>query len=122
MNKIEKINLSEKFSKFTDLWSPKIIGRLNGQLVKIVKFKGEFVWHKHDNEDELFYVIEGEFTMELRDKSIEMYPGDMIIIPGGVEHKPVAEKEVKVMVFEPETTLNTGDTDSDFTVKNLDTI
>jgi mannose-6-phosphate isomerase-like protein (cupin superfamily) len=106
---IEKINIQQKFDSFTDYWNPRVAGKLNGQLVKLVKFKGEFVWHKHDQEDEMFTVINGCFNMELRDKMITLCKGDFIIIPKGTEHRPVAEQEVEVMLFEPDTTLNTGD-------------
>jgi mannose-6-phosphate isomerase-like protein (cupin superfamily) len=106
---IEKINIQQKFDSFTDYWNPRVAGKLNGQLVKLVKFKGEFVWHKHDQEDEMFTVINGRFNMELRDKTITLNKGDFIIIPKGTEHRPVAEQEVEVMLFEPDTTLNTGD-------------
>jgi mannose-6-phosphate isomerase-like protein (cupin superfamily) len=105
---MDKINLSEKFAAFADHWSPKIVGELNGQQVKLAKFQGEFVWHHHEHEDELFLVHRGRFRMELRDKVIELGPGDLIIIPRGVEHRPVADDEVEVMLFEPASTLNTG--------------
>src|SRR5689334_2629516 len=120
---IDKINLREKFNSFHDYWNPRIAGKLNGQLIKLVKFKGEFVWHKHDNEDEMFLVIKGEFDMELRDKTITISEGDFIIIPKGTEHRPVAENEVHVMLFEPDTTLNTGDAgDSELTRTDLQEI
>jgi mannose-6-phosphate isomerase-like protein (cupin superfamily) len=106
---MEKINLLQKYSLFSDHWSPKIIGELNGQHIKLSKFQGEFVWHKHDNEDEAFFVMKGSFNMELRDKIIVLNEGDMLIVPKGVEHRPVAENEVWVMLFEPAGTLNTGD-------------
>lgn len=106
---MEKINLLQKFSLFTERWSPKIIGELNGQHIKLSKFEGEFVWHKHETEDEAFFVIKGSFTMELRDKTVVLNEGDMLIVPKGVEHKPIAENEVWVMLFEPAGTLNTGD-------------
>ena len=105
---MDKVNLAEKFTLFSEYWSPKIVGELNGQHVKLVKFQGEFVWHKHDEEDELFFVVKGNFVMELRDKNIEINEGEFFIVPRGVEHRPVAEKEVWVMLFEPPTTLNTG--------------
>ena len=105
---MKKVDLLHKFSLFNDHWSPKIVGELNGQQVKLVKLKGEFVWHKHDNEDELFFVVKGCFTMELRDQNIELNEGEFLIVPKGVEHKPIAEKEVWVMLFEPSSTLNTG--------------
>ena len=105
---MDKVNLAEKFTLFNEYWSPKIVGELNGQQVKLVKFQGEFVWHKHDEEDELFFVVKGNFVMELRDKNIEINEGEFFIVPRGVEHRPVAEKEVWVMLFEPASTLNTG--------------
>jgi mannose-6-phosphate isomerase-like protein (cupin superfamily) len=105
---MNKVNLLQKFETFTDHWSPKIIGDLNGQQVKLVKLQGEFVWHHHEQEDEAFIVMKGSFIMEFRDKTVELNEGEMIIVPRGVEHRPVAEKEVWVMLFEPATTLNTG--------------
>ena len=105
---MEKLNLNEKFTLFNEYWSPKIVGELNGQQVKLVKFQGEFVWHKHDNEDELFLVIKGSFTMELRSENVKINEGEFFIVPRGAEHRPVADKEVWVMLFEPESTLNTG--------------
>ena len=105
---MDKVNLAEKFTLFSEYWSPKIVGELNGQQVKLVKFMGEFVWHKHDEEDELFFVVKGNFVMELRDQNIEINKGEFFIVPRGVEHRPVAEKEVWVMLFEPASTLNTG--------------
>ena len=118
--KIEKINIQEKLDTINDYWNPKIAGKLNGQLIKLVKFKGEFVWHKHDNEDEMFLVLNGEFKMELRDKTLTISKGDFIIIPKGTEHWPVADTEVHVMLFEPESTLNTGDaSESDLTRHHL---
>ena len=119
---MEKINLQNKFSLIHDHWNPRITGELNGQHVKLVKFQGEFVWHKHDNEDELFLVVEGKFKMEFRDHTIELKQGEFLIIPRGVEHRPVADKEVSVLLFEPATTLNTGDVESDLTKKNLERI
>lgn len=106
---MNKINLVEKFGLFNEYWSPKIVGELNGQQVKLAKFQGEFVWHKHDAEDELFYVVRGSFRMELRDQNIDLSEGEMLVVPRGVEHRPVAEQEVWVMLFEPASTLNTGD-------------
>ena len=105
---MEKVSLQDKFSLFSEYWTPKIVGELNGQQIKLVKFLGEFVWHKHDDEDELFFVVNGNFTMQLRDKNIEINEGEFFIVPHGVEHRPVAEKEVWVMLFEPTSTLNTG--------------
>ena len=119
---MQKVNLLEKFEMFTEHWSPKIVGELNGQHVKLVKFKGPFTWHHHDNEDELFYVVKGSFVMELRDKNIELHEGDFLVVPRGIEHRPNASKEVWVMLFEPATTLNTGNTEGEFTKKELDII
>lgn len=119
---IKKVNLAEKLNTFTEHWSPKIIGALNGQLVKIAKVKGDFVMHKHDNEDELFYVIEGVLNIELKDKTIVLNAGEFVIIPKGIEHRPFAEEEAKILLFEPATTLNTGDQKNELTVEKLDEI
>jgi len=119
---MEKVNIKEKLGLFSEYWSPKIVGELNGQHVKLVKFKGEFVWHKHDHEDEMFLVLEGNFQMEYRDKTVEIHKGEFIIVPKGVEHRPVAQEEVAIMLFEPATTLNTGDAVSDLTKQVLDRI
>lgn len=105
---MDKVNLLQKFGTFAEHWSPKIVGELNGQQVKLAKFQGEFVWHHHEAEDEAFFVMKGNFRMEFRDKMVELKEGEMIIVPRGVEHRPVAEEEVWVMLFEPATTLNTG--------------
>lgn len=105
---MEKINLLQKFDLINEQWSPKIVGELNGQQVKLAKLKGEFVWHHHEEEDEAFFVMKGSFRMEFRDKTVELNEGEMLIVPKGVEHKPVAIEEVWVMLFEPATTLNTG--------------
>ena len=119
---MQKVNLSEKFSLFQDYWNPRIAGELNGQQVKLVKFKGEFVWHKHDHEDELFFVVSGSFRLELRDKVIDLHEGEFLVVPKGVEHRPVADEEVSVMLFEPAATLNTGDAKSDLTKETLEKI
>jgi mannose-6-phosphate isomerase-like protein (cupin superfamily) len=119
---MEKVNLQQKFSLFSEHWSPKIVGELNGQHVKLAKLKGEFVWHKHDEEDELFFVVKGSFKMEYRDRTVEVNENEFLIVPRGVEHKPVAEEEVWVMLFEPTSTLNTGDAKSDLTKNDLDSI
>jgi mannose-6-phosphate isomerase-like protein (cupin superfamily) len=119
---MEKINLLEKFGLFSEYWSPKIVGELNGQQVKLVKFKGEFVFHKHDNEDELFMVVKGKFRMEYRDKTVDVNEGEMIIVPRGIEHKPVADEEVWVLLFEPASTLNTGNVINEQTKTLLETI
>jgi mannose-6-phosphate isomerase-like protein (cupin superfamily) len=119
---MNKINLVEKFQMFNEHWSPKIIGELNEQQVKLVKLKGEFVFHQHENEDELFMVIKGSFKMEYRDKIIEVNEGEIVIVPRGIEHKPVADEEAWIMLFEPESTLNTGNILNEKTKKVLDTI
>ena len=116
---MNKVNIIDKLALFNDYWNPRIVGELNGQQVKIVKFKGEFVWHKHDNEDELFYVLSGHFKIEFRDKTVELKKNEFIIVPKGVEHRPVAENEVSVMLFEPAATLNTGDVVNELTKENL---
>lgn len=119
---MQKVNLAEKFALFTEHWSPKIAGELNGQQVKLVKFKGEFVFHHHEAEDELFYVVKGSFDMHFTDKVVTINEGEFIIVPRGVEHKPVAAEEVHVMLFEPASTLNTGNTENEKTVKDLESI
>jgi len=118
----EKVNIEEKLALFSEYWSPKIAGELNGQQVKLVKFKGEFVWHKHDHEDEMFFVLKGRFKMEFRDKTVELRENEFLIVPRGTEHRPVAEEEVAVMLFEPATTLNTGDVVNAFTQEKLQKI
>jgi mannose-6-phosphate isomerase-like protein (cupin superfamily) len=119
---MEKINIRSKLSLFSDHWNPRVVAGLNGQHVKLVKFRGEFVWHSHENEDELFYVVEGKFRMEFRDRSIELEKGEMIVVPMGVEHRPVAEEEVQVMLFEPASTVNTGNVVNGLTREELDRI
>jgi mannose-6-phosphate isomerase-like protein (cupin superfamily) len=119
---MEKVNLKQKLELFSDYWSPKIVGELNGQHVKLAKLKGEFVWHKHDDEDELFFVIKGSFKMEYRDKTVIVNENEFLIVPRGVEHRPVAEEEVSIMLFEPATTLNTGNTEGELTKHVLDRI
>ena len=114
---MDKVNIQEKLAVFHDHWNPRIVGELNGQHVKLVKFQGEFVWHKHDHEDELFLVINGCFRMEFRDRAIELAEGEFLIVPRGVEHRPVAEEEVHVLLFEPVGTLNTGDFRDERTVQ-----
>lgn len=114
MNKIE---LAEKFGKFADLWSPRIIGETNGQLVKLAKVQGEFVWHSHENEDELFLVIKGKLVIEFRDGNrVELGPNEMCIVPKGVEHKPMADEEAQILLIEPASTEHTGKTISQITV------
>ena len=105
---MEKINLADKLARIQEHWRPRVIGELNGQEVKLVKFRGEFVWHKHEAEDELFLVIRGRFRMEFRDRTVELGPGELVIVPRGVEHRPVAEEEVEVLLFEPAGVRNTG--------------
>ena len=118
----DKVVVSDKFSVIGEHWKPKIVGELNGQYVKLVKFIGEFVWHHHDDEDELFWVHRGRFRMEFRDRSVDLEPGDFIIVPRGVEHRPVADEECEVMLFEPATTLNTGNVRNERTVPTLERI
>ncbi|MGL4598271.1 MAG: cupin domain-containing protein [Bacteroidia bacterium] len=119
---MQPINLADKFTRFHDHWNPRIVGELNGQYVKLVKFQGEFVWHKHDHEDELFFVVEGAFTMEFRDKQVEVKQNEFLIVPRGVEHRPVAPKQVSIMLFEPKETSNTGTIKHEFTREQLDWI
>jgi len=119
---LNKINIFEKLNAFHDHWNPRIIGELNGQHVKLAKLKGEFIWHKHDHEDEMFYVLDGVLKIEFRDKTVELKENECIIVPRGVEHKPVADGEVSVMLFEPATTINTGDQPGEFTKENPERI
>lgn len=116
----DKVVLAEKFAHFSEHWSPKIIGELNGQHVKLSKFQGEFIWHHHEHEDELFLVVRGSFRMEFRDRSVTLGEGEMLIVPRGVEHRPVADEEVWVMLFEPAGTLNTGSAGGERTVHDLE--
>lgn len=116
---MNKINLKEKFELFSDHWSPRIVGELNGQHVKLAKLKGEFVWHHHEQEDELFFVIKGTLLMRLHDGDVVINEGEFLIVPRGVEHQPVAEEEVHVLLFEPASTLNTGNIRNERTVDNL---
>ena len=119
---MHKVNLVEKLSQFDSYWDPKIVGELNEQYVKLAKLKGEFLWHHHEEEDELFLVVKGELIIKLRDEDIVLNEGEFYIIPRGVEHLPVAEEEVHILLFEPKGTLNTGNEESDKTVKNLEVI
>jgi len=114
---MEKVNLAKKFASFDEQWSPKIVGKLNGQCVKIVKVQGEFVWHHHDVEDEMFMVIEGRLTIKFPDRDVTLEKGEFLIVPHGVEHKPVAEEEAHVLLFEPRATLNTGNVRNERTVE-----
>jgi mannose-6-phosphate isomerase-like protein (cupin superfamily) len=119
---MEKVNIAQKLALFEEHWSPKIVGELNGQYVKLVKFKGAFDWHRHEKEDELFLVIRGEFDLELRDRTHRLEEGEFFIVPRGVEHRPVAGEETHVMLFEPAATLNTGDVETGLTKRNLERI
>ncbi|HMS10293.1 MAG TPA: cupin domain-containing protein [Pyrinomonadaceae bacterium] len=105
---MEKVILAEKFSLISEHWRPKIVGELNGQEVKLVKFQGEFPWHHHETEDELFMAVKGSFRIEFRDRTVELAPGEFVIVPHGVEHRPVADEEVEVLLFEPAQVTNTG--------------
>ncbi len=119
---IQKVNLEEKLNIFHDHWNPRIAGELNGQHVKLAKLKGEFIWHTHEQEDELFLVLKGSLKMELRDQTIELQEGEFLIVPRGVEHRPVAEEEVSILLFEPASTVNTGDQPGQRTRIQLDHI
>ena len=116
---MEKVNLAEKFSLFDEYWSPRIVGELNDSYVKLAKFKGEFMWHKHDAEDELFLVIKGHLLIKLRDREIHLDAGEFMIIPRGIEHLPIGDDEAHILLLEPKTTLNTGDIINVRTVKDL---
>ena len=117
---LHKVKLSEQFARFTDHWSPKVVGELNGQQVKLVKVQGEFVWHHHEHEDELFLVVQGELTIHFRDRSVTLGEGEFLIVPKGVEHRPVADREAQVLLLEPASTLNTGNVRTERTVETLD--
>ena len=116
----EKISLADKFAQFSDHWAPRIVAELNGQQVKLVRFAGPFVWHAHEHEDELFLVHRGSFRMEFRDRVVELRAGDLLVVPRGVEHRPVADEEVEVLLFEPAGTLNTGNVRDERTVEALE--
>jgi mannose-6-phosphate isomerase-like protein (cupin superfamily) len=119
---VKTINIYEKLASFSDHWNPRIIAELNGQEVKAVKIKGEFVWHHHDHEDELFLVIRGMLKMEFRDRVEIIQPGEFIVVPHGVEHRPVADEEVELLLFEPASTLNTGNVTNERTKQKLEKI
>ena len=119
---MNKVNLVQKFSLFQDYWSPKIVGELNDSYVKLVKFKGEFVWHHHETEDELFLVVKGKLLIKLRDRDIWLQEGEFVIIPKGIDHLPIADEEAHVILLEPKTTLNTGNMQNERTVTNLEQI
>ncbi len=117
---MDTINLNRKFTLFQEYWSPKIAGELNDSYIKLAKLKGEFVWHQHENEDELFLVVKGHLLIKLRDRDIHLKEGEFVIIPKGVEHLPIAEEEVHVLLLEPKSTLNTGNVQNERTVTDLD--
>jgi mannose-6-phosphate isomerase-like protein (cupin superfamily) len=120
---LQKVNLQEKFALFSEQWRPKIAGELNGQHVKLARLQGEFVWHHHEHEDELFFVVQGTLRMELREQEpVLIGPGEFLVVPRGVEHRPVADEEVLLMLFEPANTLNTGNVENERTVAQLDRI
>ena len=119
---MEKVNVVEKLRLFSDHWHPRIVGELNGQYVKLAKVKGEFDWHRHADEDELFLVVSGSLSIKLRDRDVPLEEGEFLIVPRGVEHKPVAETEAHVLLFEPKSTLNTGDEHTERTVEDLEWI
>ena len=119
---MKKINISQKLAQFNDHWNPRIIGELNKQHVKIAKLKGEFVWHKHDEEDEMFLVLKGTLKIAFRDRTETIQENEIIIVPKGVEHKPIADEEVSIMLFEPATTINTGSLENERTRKNLESL
>jgi mannose-6-phosphate isomerase-like protein (cupin superfamily) len=119
---VDKVNLAERLGRIREEWSPKVVGELNGQMVKLVKFKGPFVWHHHDTEDELFLVVHGRFRMEFRDRQVWLEEGEFLIVPRGVEHRPVADEEAHVLLFEPASTLNTGNVRNERTLDQLERI
>ena len=119
---MEKVNLNQKLQVFQEHWKPKIVGELNGQMVKLVKFQGPFVWHHHEQEDEMFLVIKGRFRMEFRDRQVWLEEGEFLIVPRGVEHRPVADEEAHVLLFEPTSVLNTGNVTNERTVQTLERI
>jgi mannose-6-phosphate isomerase-like protein (cupin superfamily) len=117
---VDKVNLADKFAKITEYWKPYIAGELNGQLVKLDKLKGEFIWHHHEHEDELFLVVKGRFRMEFRDRHIWLQESEFLIVPRGVEHRPVADEEAWIVLFEPASTLNTGNVQNERTLRELE--
>lgn len=119
---MQLVNIAAKLAEFTDRWSPKIVGELNGQHIKLAKLEGEFVWHHHAGEDELFLVLHGHLSIHLRDRVVELDPGEFFVVPRGIEHKPVAERETHVLLLEPATTLNTGNVRNDLTIEQPDRI
>lgn len=119
---MEKINLAQKLALFSDYWNPRVVGELNGQHVRLAKLKGEFVWHSHSHEDELFLVLKGVLLLRFRDRDVELCEGEFCIVPRGVEHQPVAAEEVHVLLFEPASTVNTGSTESEYTRENIEKV
>ncbi|HTR64390.1 MAG TPA: cupin domain-containing protein [Terriglobales bacterium] len=119
---MEKVNLSQKFSQITEYWKPYIAAELNGQMVKLDKLKGEFVWHHHDDEDELFLVVKGRFRIEFRDRHVWLEEGEFMVVPRGVEHRPVADDEAWIVLFEPGSTLNTGNVVNERTLRDLERV
>ncbi len=119
---MDKVNLAEKFARFSDLWSPKVVGRLDGYEIKLVKVAGEFVWHKHDDADEMFLIVDGGLTIQLRDRDVVLEAGEFFVVPRGVEHRPVAERECQMLLLERAGVVNTGDAVSDHTVRDLEHI
>ena len=119
---MHKVNLSEKFGLFDEYWSPKIVGELNGQYVKLAKLKGEFVWHHHEAEEELFLVVQGRLVIKLRERDVVLEPGEFFIVPQGVEHRPIAEQETHVLLFEPKSTRHTGSVKTERTVEEFERI
>ena len=119
---MERVNIAAKFASISDYWCPRIVGELNGQQVKLVKFLGPFVWHHHENEDELFLVVKGRFRMEFRDRHVWIEEGEFIVVPRGVEHRPVADEECWFLLFEPASTLNTGNVENERTHRELERV
>ena len=119
---MHKVNLTEKLKLIDEYWSPGLVGELNDQVVKLAKLKGEFIWHKHETEDEMFLVLKGRLVIRLRDRDVTLNEGEFLIIPHGVEHKPVAEEETHIMLFEPATTVNTGNVRSQLTKEHIESI
>ena len=119
---MEKVSLENKFGQFQEYWSPKIVGELNGQYVKLVKVKGQFIWHRHEGEDELFLVCKGRLTIQFRERDVMLEEGEFLVVPAGVEHRPVAEEEARVLLFEPKSTLNTGNVRNERTLNKLERI
>jgi mannose-6-phosphate isomerase-like protein (cupin superfamily) len=119
---VQKVSLNEKFDRIREYWSPKIAAQLNGQYLKLAKFKGEFVWHHHESEDELFLVVKGRLTIQFRDGDVVLGEGELVVVPAGVDHRPVADQEVWAVLLEPIATLNTGNVQNERTIRELDWI